>query len=160
MNKNVSIEEFLNNVPYNYKHYNDIIGFCNGTFDMLHPGHIKLLKECKENSDICVVGLNSDNSVKRYKGDKRPILNINERLLLLSSLIYVDYVIIFEEDTPSNIIDKIKPNKIFKGSDIKILPPKEQELINKHKIELILVDMFEGMSTSNCIDRILKAYKD
>lgn len=160
MNKNVSIDEFSNRIQYNYEHYNDIIGFCNGSFDMLHPGHIKLLKQCKENCDICVVGLNSDDSVKRYKGDKRPILNINERLLLLSSLIYVDYVIIFEEDTPANIIENIKPNKIFKGSDIKILPPEEQELINKHNIELVLVDMYKGISTTNCIQRILEAYKD
>ena len=92
--------------------------FTNGCFDILHTGHFKLLKYCKELGHV-IVGLNSDRSVKRLKGEKRPIFTQEDRVFMLKSCKYVDKVIIFEEDTPYNLIKSIKPDIIVKGGDYK-----------------------------------------
>lgn len=93
--------------------------FTNGVFDILHAGHIRLLKWAKSLGDRLVVGLNSDESVKRLKGDDRPINSQNDRYLILKAIRCVDEVIIFNEDTPYEVIKKVKPSIIVKGSDYK-----------------------------------------
>ncbi len=95
---------------------NNIV-FTNGCFDLLHIGHIELLKYAKTLGSYLVVGLNSDSSVKKLKGDKRPINNQNTRKIILESLRYVDEVIIFDEETPLELIKKIQPQVIVKGGD-------------------------------------------
>ena len=117
-NKIYSLNELLNKLTKLRINKKKIV-FTNGCFDLLHPGHLKILNESKEKGDILIVGLNSDKSVKNLKGKKRPIINQLDRANILSSLNVVDYVVIFDEKTPLNIIKSIKPDIITKGSDYK-----------------------------------------
>jgi D-beta-D-heptose 7-phosphate kinase/D-beta-D-heptose 1-phosphate adenosyltransferase len=101
----------------NWKSNGDRIVFTNGCFDLLHKGHVLYLEEAKALGDKLVVGLNSDESVKRLKGPSRPIKNIEDRIYVLSSLASVDAVIVFEEDTPLHLIKEIMPDILVKGGD-------------------------------------------
>ena len=92
-----------------------IIGFTNGCFDLLHTGHISYLKSAKQKCDILILGLNSDESIKKLKGKNRPLVEQKDRVEILSSFPFVDKIVVFEEVTPIKLIKKIKPNIIFKG---------------------------------------------
>ena len=126
------------------------IVLCTGGFDPLHSGHIAYLKAAKALGDILIVGLNSDSSVKKLKGDNRPINNQSDRALILAALEAVDYVVIFDDDTPHDLIKKIKPDVLVKGGDYK---GKKVSGANFSK-ELKLIDFIEGRSTSNLIEKI------
>lgn len=130
------------------KHKN--IVFTNGCFDILHSAHIKNLQFAKSNGDILVVGLNSDESIKRLKGQDRPINNISERSSILSLFDFVDYIIIFSDDTPLNIIKLLKPNIMIKGSDYK----KEDIVGAEFADKIILFDFISGKSSTNIINKI------
>lgn len=124
--------------------------FTNGCFDILHSGHIKNLKFAKSQGDILVVGLNSDESIRRIKGHERPINDIDERSTILSLFDFVDYIIIFSEDTPFNILKLLKPNTLVKGGDYKI-----QDIIGSEFSEkVILFDYVDGKSSTNIIQKI------
>jgi len=132
---------------------NNII-FTNGCFDLLHIGHVELLKYAKTLGSYLVVGLNSDSSIKKIKGDTRPINDQNTRKIILESLRYVDKVIIFDEDTPLQLIKKIKPNIIVKGGDYK-----KEDVVGYEfeKIGLLEVKIFNYVannSTTEIIERI------
>ena len=128
--------------------------FTNGCFDILHLGHVRYLKKSAEYGDILIIGVNSDSSVKRLKGPQRPINNEQDRAELLSELGFVDYCVIFEEDTPEKLIDEIKPNVYTKGADYTIdtLPEAQVVLKNGGKVEFI--NLVEGKSTTNIIRTI------
>ncbi len=126
------------------------IVFTNGCFDILHVGHAKYLKKAKSLGDILVVGLNSDASVKRLKGPKRPINSCLDRACLLSALGFVDYVVIFEEDTPYELIKYISPHILVKGADYEGKQVIGSELVKEVK----LIEFEAGKSTSKIIDRI------
>ena len=128
------------------------IVFTNGCFDIIHRGHITYLKKAKSLGDILIVGLNSDSSVRRIKGGDRPINNQEDRALLLSSLEFVDYVVIFEEDTPYKLIKEIKPDILVKGGDYKIEDVVGREFAN----ETIIIPFLEGYSTTGIIDKVRK----
>jgi len=130
------------------KHKN--IVFTNGCFDILHSAHIKNLQFAKSNGDILVVGLNSDESIKRLKGQDRPINNISERSSILSLFDFIDYIIIFSDDTPLNIIKLLKPNIMIKGSDYK----KEDIVGAEFADKIILFDFISGKSSTNIINKI------
>ena len=124
--------------------------FTNGCFDILHAGHVKYLARARELGDLLVVGLNSDASVKRLKGEARPINSQDDRACVLSGLGFVDYVVIFDEDTPLNLITKIKPDVLVKGADYK-----DKEVIGSDIVkEVRLIDFVEGKSTTGIIKRI------
>ena len=99
---------------------NRTIAFTNGCFDILHIGHIHILEQSKQLGDIVIVGINSDDSVKRLKGENRPINNIGARMKMLSALSCVDYVIAFPEDTPLRLIQAVRPQVLIKGGDYTI----------------------------------------
>lgn len=140
----------------NLKNDGKRIVFTNGCFDILHAGHVSYLKEAKSLGDILVVGLNSDKSVTRLKGSFRPINNQNDRLILLDALEYVDFVIIFDEDTPLNLIEQIRPDVLVKGADYK-----DKEIVGSNLVnEVALIDYIESKSTTNIIDKIIKTNKD
>jgi len=124
--------------------------FTNGCFDLLHIGHIKYLEKAKEWGDILIIGLNSDSSVKNLKGNNRPINSQNDRAHILASLRVVDYVVIFDEDTPIDLIKLIEPDILVKGSDY------EGKTVVGEKIakELKLIKIVDGISTSQTIKRI------
>jgi D-beta-D-heptose 7-phosphate kinase / D-beta-D-heptose 1-phosphate adenosyltransferase len=128
------------------------IVFTNGCFDIIHLGHIKYLETAKSLGDILILGLNSDNSVTSLKGDERPITRQDDRAYILAALEAVDYVVIFEEDTPYNLIKKIKPNILVKGSDYKGKAVVGEELVD----ELVLVEFIKGRSSTSLINRIKK----
>ena len=128
--------------------------FTNGCFDILHIGHVRYLKESAKFGDYLIIGLNSDSSVKRLKGETRPINNESDRAELLSELGFVDYVVIFDEDTPQNLLDEIKPNIYTKGADYTLdtLPEAKTVLKNGGRVEFI--NLVEGKSTTNVIKKI------
>ncbi|MDU2360541.1 MAG: D-glycero-beta-D-manno-heptose 1-phosphate adenylyltransferase, partial [Campylobacter concisus] len=117
--------------------------FTNGCFDILHAGHVKYLARARELGDLLVVGLNSDASVKRLKGETRPINSQDDRACVLSGLGFVDYVVIFDEDTPLNLITKIKPDVLVKGADYKGKEVVGSEIVK----EVRLIDFVEGKTT-------------
>ncbi len=123
--------------------------FTNGCFDILHRGHAFYLKEAKKLGDILIVGLNSDESVKRLKGKSRPINSQDDRAYLLSALESVDYVVIFNEDTPYNLIKEISPNILVKGADYKGKEVVGSDLVDEVK----LIEFVEGKSTTNIVNR-------
>ena len=128
--------------------------FTNGVFDLLHTGHITYLAKAAELGDKLIIGLNADASVKRLKGPDRPVNDENSRALLLASLFFVDAIVMFDEDTPLNLINAIQPNIIAKGSDYSA----DQVVGGKEVLawggEIALIDLVEGRSTSNIIKKM------
>lgn len=120
--------------------------FTNGCFDILHRGHIELLKFCKSLGGTVIVGLNSDLSVKKLKGTNRPINCQEDRKFLLESLKYVDEVRIFDEDTPISLIEELMPDIIVKGGDYK-----PQDVVGNNLAKVIIYDYIPGYSTTKII---------
>ncbi len=140
------------------KENNKKIVFTNGTFDLLHSGHLYSFEQAKKFGDILIVAINSDSSVKRYKGDLRPIISENNRIKMICSLEIVDYVILMEEDNPSKIIELIKPDICVKGEDWKNKTIPEKEIIDGYGGKLKFIKLYQNISTTNIISKILKAY--
>jgi D-beta-D-heptose 7-phosphate kinase/D-beta-D-heptose 1-phosphate adenosyltransferase len=135
------------------KSENKIIVFTNGVFDIIHPGHIELLRSAKSFGDFLILALNTDSSVKKIKGDKRPIFSLNERIKILSSIVYVDLIVSFEEETPYKVIKFLKPDILVKGGDYRIEDVIGREFVKEVKI----VPYLEGYSTTKIIERIKNA---
>jgi D-beta-D-heptose 7-phosphate kinase/D-beta-D-heptose 1-phosphate adenosyltransferase len=129
------------------------IGFTNGCFDILHPGHVKVLTAARGACDRLVVGLNSDGSVKRLKGEGRPVQNEQARAEVLAALEAVDLVAIFEEDTPLKLITRIKPSVLVKGGDYTRETVVGHEIVEAHGGEVVLVDTLPGFSTTSLVNR-------
>ncbi len=130
--------------------------FTNGCFDIIHIGHIELLRKAKDRGDILIVGLNSDRSVREIKGEGRPILDERSRATVLSSINYVDYVVIFDEKTPYSLIKAIKPDILLKGKDWK-----EDEIVGRDIAgEIARVDIVPGYSTTEILEKIRKTPRD
>jgi len=129
------------------------IAFTNGVFDILHPGHIFSLSQAAQEADYLVVGLNSDDSVKRLKGKDRPINKQESRALILAALLMVDAVVIFEEDTPLELISAVRPDVLVKGGDYTI----EQIVGAKEVIanggRVVINPIVEGYSTTEIINK-------
>ena len=135
------------------------IVFTNGCFDLLHLGHVRYLEEAKALGDILVVGVNSDSSVRKLKGPKRPILPERERTEILSGLGCVDYITIFNEADPLKLIASLKPNLLVKGGDWTREQIVGREVVERSGGELIIIPFVKGASTSNVIDTILKRFQ-
>lgn len=135
---------------------NKTIAFTNGAFDILHEGHIKILSQAASFADFLIVGVNSDASVKRLKGNSRPVNNEQSRSLILASLIMTDAVIIFDEDTPLNIIKKIMPDVLIKGGDytVETIVGANEVMSNGGRVEIIPLE--EGFSTTEIIKKMKK----
>lgn len=130
--------------------------FTNGCFDILHVGHLRYLYEAKEFGDILIIGVNSDSSVRRLKGEKRPIVLEQERAEMLLGLKPVDYVIIFDEDTPIETLKYVKPDIHVKGGDYKKENLPETEIIEKNGGRVEIVSLTKGSSTTNIVEKIKK----
>ncbi len=133
--------------------------FTNGCFDILHAGHVHYLNECKKLGDILVVGINSDNSIKRLKGEKRPILPLELRAYTLSNLCAVDFVVPFEEDTPYNLIKEIKPDILVKGGDWDINQIVGKDIVESYGGKVLTVPFKFNISTSKIVEKILERYR-
>lgn len=126
----------------------------NGCFDILHIGHTRCLQASKELGDVLVVYLNSDASIKRLKGNTRPINNQQDRAEIIASLECVDFVIIFEEDTPCQLIELVKPDIHTKGGDYNKETLPETKIIQENGGDLVFINFVEGKSTTKTIEKM------
>ena len=135
------------------------IVFTNGCFDILHAGHVRYLAQAKKQGDILVVALNSDNSVKRVKGAKRPIVPLKERTEVIAALDAVDYVTSFNEETPYQVISLLKPDVLVKGGDWKKDQIIGADIVLKNGGKVKSIRYHKGKSTTHLIKRILESYR-
>ena len=129
------------------------IGFTNGCFDILHPGHVKVLTAARGACDRLVVGLNSDASVRRLKGEGRPVQDERARAEVLAALEAVDLVVLFEEDTPIKLIAQVRPSVLMKGGDYAREQVIGREIVEANGGEVVLVDILAGFSTTSLVKR-------
>ena len=144
------------NTIASWQNQNQKVVFTNGCFDLLHPGHIKLLQEAARHGNRLVVGLNSDASVTRLKGPSRPILSEHDRATLLSALECVDLVVIFDQDTPLELISTLRPDILVKGGDYQLDQVVGREMVESYGGSVVLVDVVQGLSTTNMVQNIVK----
>jgi D-beta-D-heptose 7-phosphate kinase/D-beta-D-heptose 1-phosphate adenosyltransferase len=130
------------------------VGFTNGCFDLIHPGHVSLLNQAKAACDRLVVGLNSDESVRRLKGDSRPVQAETARATVLASLAPVDLVVVFAEDTPVDLIAALKPDVLVKGADYTLDQVVGADIVQGYGGRVVLADLAEGFSTTNTIAKM------
>jgi len=136
------------------------IVFTNGCFDLLHAGHVQYLQKSRKLGDLLVLGLNSDESIRRLKGKKRPLLHQTERAQILAALDCVDYITIFEDDTPLELIQLIKPAVLAKGGDYVAAEVVGRDFVEGYGGRLVLLEFEDGKSTTNIIDEVLTRYRD
>ena len=134
--------------------------FTNGCFDLIHAGHVDYLLKAKSLGDILIVGLNTDESVKRIKGERRPILKQKERAFIISNLKPVDYVVLFNEDTPKELISKLIPDILVKGADWSIDKIVGADIVTENGGTVKTIDFVNEQSTSKIIDEIISKYKN
>lgn len=132
------------------------IVFTNGCFDLLHPGHMDYLQKAKTLGDVLIVALNSDDSVRQIKGESRPVNSLNDRIAMLAALECVDFVTSFQEDTPYNLIDAIKPDILVKGGDYTKDEIVGADIVEDNGGEVKILDFLPGYSSSDLIKRIQK----
>jgi D-glycero-beta-D-manno-heptose 1-phosphate adenylyltransferase len=139
-----------------WKFFGKTIAFTNGCFDILHEGHIYSLSQAAKEADYLVVGVNADASVKKLKGDSRPVNNEHSRALILASLLIVDAVIIFEEDTPLELIKAILPDVLVKGGDYKVEDIAGSKEVIANGGRVVINPILEGFSTTSIISKLSK----
>ncbi len=159
-NKIINNHEELSRLLAIHKQKGKKIIFTNGCFDLIHLGHIRLLHEAKSFGEILVVGLNTDESVRRLKGPARPCLEEEERAHIIASLDCVDYVTLFSEDTPLNLIKKIKPDILVKGSDYSKKKVIGWDIVEAYGGEVRIVELIKDLSTSRLIQKIIDQNKN
>ncbi len=135
------------------------IVFTNGCFDIIHGGHIEFLQKAKAMGDLLVVGLNSDESVRELKGEGRPIKSERERANIISALKYVDYITIFDDDTPEEVIREVRPDILVKGDDYKIDEVVGREIVEGYGARVELIPIVHGLSTTGTVEKILANHK-
>ncbi|HXG00198.1 MAG TPA: D-glycero-beta-D-manno-heptose 1-phosphate adenylyltransferase [Bacteroidota bacterium] len=133
--------------------------FTNGTFDILHRGHVEYLTRAKALGDVLIVGLNTDSSIRRIKGPRRPINPGADRAAVLAALEAVDYVCFFNDDTPLRLISALVPDVLVKGADWKVDAIVGKDIVEQHGGVVKTLRLTPGRSTSNIIQRILDAYR-
>lgn len=134
------------------------VAFTNGCFDILHEGHIYSLSEAAKEADCLIVGLNSDASIKRLKGEERPVNNQQSRAILLASLAIVDAVVIFEEDTPLELIKNILPDVLVKGGDYTVNQIAGAKEVMENGGRVVINKIVEGFSTTGIIQKIKQSF--
>lgn len=155
--KVISLQDFLP-VREKLKKEGKLVVFTNGCFDLIHRGHVEYLAVARSLGDVLVVGLNTDDSVRRLKGEKRPLVDQESRAVVLSALESVSYIILFDEDTPLELIREIQPDILVKGSDYAIdqIVGADEVIRNRGRVETVALT--EGFSTTDLIKRIMERY--
>lgn len=160
MKNKIKTHEEISKISEELKKQGKIIVTTNGSFDILHYAHINLLEKAKKEGDILIVLLNSDKSIKRFKGESRPIIPQDERAKMLTALECVDYVVIFNEDKPLKTLEEIKPKVHVKGgSFVEERIKEEKELLESWEGKFKNFELEEGFSTTNIINKILEKEK-
>lgn len=147
-----NIESYL--TYWNLK--NQKIVFTNGCFDILHRGHVEYLAQAANHGDVLIIGVNTDSSVKRIKGETRPVQDEYARAILLASLNFVTAVVLFDEETPYNLIKRIQPDVLIKGSDYSIKDIIGSDIVEAKGGKVITIDFIEGYSTTSIIKKLKK----
>lgn len=129
--------------------------FTNGCFDLLHLGHIEYLSKAADLGDVLVIGLNSDRSVRKLKGGGRPVLNEKARAMILASLFFVTAVILFDEETPYDLISEVKPDVLIKGADYEIGEIAGHDIVQAYGGEVVTIPLTEGYSTTDIIEKLM-----
>ena len=132
----------------------DKIVFTNGCFDLIHLGHLEILARSADLGDKLIVGINSDMSIKKIKGNSRPIIEEDSRAKQLAAIEFIDAVILFNEDTPYNLINILKPDVLTKGGDYKKNDIVGNQLINKEQGEVVIIPLTQGYSTTSILEKI------
>ncbi|MFB3057469.1 MAG: D-glycero-beta-D-manno-heptose 1-phosphate adenylyltransferase [Ignavibacteriaceae bacterium] len=159
MNSIKTLEE-MKEIRQQFKDQNKRVVFTNGCFDIIHAGHIDYLSKAKALGDVMIVGLNSNASVMRIKGSKRPILKAAERSFILSNLKPVDYVVLFDEDTPKLLIEELLPDILVKGADWEIGNIVGKDVVIANGGEVKTIEFVNDQSTSKIIKIIVDRFKD
>ncbi len=154
-----TVEE-MKEIRQQLKDHNKKVVFTNGCFDLIHAGHVDYLSKAKAFGDVMVVGLNSDSSVMRIKGSKRPILDETERSFIISNLKPVDYVVMFDEDTPKLLIEELLPDVLVKGADWEIENIVGKDVVLANGGEVKTIEFVNDQSTSKIIKTIVDRFKD
>ena len=152
-NKIFTLEE-LKAKTNSWKENGQKVVFTNGCFDIVHRGHIEVLARTADLGDKLIIGLNSDSSIQKLKGEDRPIINEQSRAVLLAALSFVDAVVLFSEDTPLNLISTLVPDVLAKGGDYEIETIVGYEIIQQNGGEVILVPFVDGFSSTAIIEKI------
>jgi len=153
MGKLVTQEEIVNIVRKGQQEAKTFAA-TNGCFDILHVGHVRYLQKTKNLADFSIVMLNSDKSVKLIKGDSRPINNQEDRAEILCALSSVDYVVLFEERSPAELLEKIKPDIYTKGADYTMETLPERDIVKRNGIKVEFIEFVQGKSTTGIINKI------
>ncbi|GBD86265.1 bifunctional protein HldE [bacterium BMS3Abin03] len=159
MNELKTLDE-LKSIRKRLKDEGKKVVFTNGCFDLIHAGHIDYLSKAKQLADVLIVGLNSDESVTSIKGNRRPILKEAERAFIISNLKPVDYVILFDEDTPQKLIEELLPDVLVKGADWSVENIVGADVVIKNGGEVKSIEFINNQSTSKIIDLIVERFKD
>lgn len=161
INHKIKTLEEISRISQGLKKQGKKIVTTNGTFDLIHIGHVKSFQAAKGHGDILIIGLNSDKSVKSYRGENsgRPLVPQKERAEMLAALEVVDYVVIFDEPEPSKFLEIVKPNIHIKGKDWENKFCPEKEVVERNGGEMKFIDLIQGFSTTNLINKILETYK-
>ncbi|MEM7070768.1 MAG: D-glycero-beta-D-manno-heptose-7-phosphate kinase [Pseudomonadota bacterium] len=150
----LSKEELAKKIRF-WRQAGEKIAFTNGCFDVVHPGHLHILRKASKHAYRLVVGLNSDVSVKALKGKNRPVQNQNIRAEILSSMSFVDAVCIFDEQTPENLIFQVKPDLLIKGADYQLSKVVGADFVKSYGGEVVLIKMLQNYSTTNFINQLI-----
>jgi len=156
----IKTHEEMKKIRQQLKDQNKKVVFTNGCFDLIHAGHVDYLSKAKTFGDVMVVGLNSDASVMNIKGSKRPILNETERSFIISNLKPVDYVVLFDEDTPKLLIEELLPDVLVKGADWEIENIVGKDVVLANGGEVKKIEFVNDQSTSKIIKTIVDRFKD
>jgi rfaE bifunctional protein nucleotidyltransferase chain/domain len=156
-NKNIDIKNLLS-LREKGKAGNQKIVFTNGVFDLLHRGHVEYLQKARLLGDVLIVGLNSDSSVRSIKGPKRPLVCQEDRMIVLSALSCVDHIVIFDEDTPSRLIESLIPDILVKGADYTVDKIVGADVVLKYGGQVIPIGLTPGKSTTDLIEKIVSVY--
>ena len=151
--KIIDIDNIIPHLAY-WKLKSQKVVFTNGCFDILHRGHVEYLAQAANTGDVLVIGLNSDSSVRSIKGKNRPVQDEYARAILLASLSFVSAVILFNEDTPYELIKKVNPDILVKGSDYKAEDIVGYDIVKANGGEVVTIDFIEGYSTTSIIDKL------
>jgi D-beta-D-heptose 7-phosphate kinase/D-beta-D-heptose 1-phosphate adenosyltransferase len=142
----------------NWRAENKRVVFTNGCFDILHRGHVEYLQKARAHGDLLVVGLNSDDSMRRLKGEGRPVVPQEDRAIILAALACVDFVIYFEEDTPANLIALVQPEVLVKGADYQINEIVGHEVVQARGGEVVRIPLTPGRATRDVIATIIERF--
>jgi D-beta-D-heptose 7-phosphate kinase/D-beta-D-heptose 1-phosphate adenosyltransferase len=153
MKRVVSLSELVS-IRRHLARINKIVVFTNGVFDLLHVGHLSLLEQAKRHGDVLIVGMNTDTSVRKLKGESRPIVPFKDRAKLISSIRFVDYVVGYGEETPLRVIKELRPDVLVKGSDYRL-----SEIVGGNEVresggKVVRVRIVRGWSTSSIVSRL------